>query len=49
MSVVGSLIAQPANWENFSATGCKGNAMSIKTALKENNKPILLIWEGYDY
>lgn len=48
MSMLGSLVAQPANWENFSATGCKGNTMSIKTALKENNKPILLIWEGYD-
>lgn len=43
-----TLVAQPTNWKNFSATSCKGKTQSIKNVLQDSLKPILLIWEGID-
>ncbi len=43
-----TLIAQPTNWQNFSATGCDGKMKSLKTTIQTESKPMILIWEGFD-
>jgi hypothetical protein len=48
LSIAFNSFAQPSNWENFSATSCDGVTKSIKGTLEETQKPIILMWKGYD-